>query len=438
METIEKEKITETFEQMSLLSPQQLKEKADQGLLVVGEKFTPEEQMKISELAKKIDIRNRSELLTYGSGAQEKLTKFSNERLSHTNTASLEEAGDALTNLIVILKTYNPSLGKDENLNPVIRFFKQRKQDVKEIAVTAEAQLASVTKNLDEVEATIREKHLKPLVTRVKEFEEMHKYVADIYHELSMYIAAGQESLDYAKTVLLPEYDRKAQESGSKFDAKILLDFSKAINSFEGNLYCLETSRQLCIFNAGYIRQLQEKYEDVALQIRQFITQATPQWRIQMSLSLSVQDLEAAQNAVDAARNFTSNLFLANAEKLRDLSVRVSENANKPIIPIETTIKVNEIFIDMLDKDLEAQRKSMTEVREGRRINYEMEEQRNQALKEFAKEAAKIAVENAYINLDPSQPNVFDEIKDDGMKEATGEEPSSYTFDENPSKKYVL
>lgn len=450
MET--QEKLSGTFKEMSLLTPQELQEKSSKGLLVVGETFTPEEQARIDALAKNIDIRDRANLITYGEGAQNKLTEFSNKQLSKTSTAKLEEAGDALTDLIVLLKTYNPSLGKDEKMNPLVKFFKQKKQDVKELAVAAEAQLASVSKNLDEAEAIIRKKHFEPLIERIKEFEEMYDYVADIYHELSMYIAAGQQSLDYAKTVLLPQYDKKAQETQSKFDAQVLYDFSNAINSFEGNLYCIEASRELCMFNAGYIRQLQKKYEDEALQIRQFITQATPHWRIQMNLSLCAQDLDAAQNAIDAAREFTTQLFLTNAEKLRDLSIRIAENANRPIIPIEASVKINEIYIDMLDKDLEAQRKSMAEVREGRRINFEVAEKRNKALQEFAQKTKEIAVENAYINIDPSKPNIIDVEPQGpnltlempgGMYEATGDEESARRYDKSKDRglsksKYTL
>lgn len=440
METIEKEKIMGTFEQMSILTPQQLQEEAKSqgGMLLVGDEFTDEEKQKITALAKSIDIRDRAGLITYGAGAQEKMTKFSNDILSKTSTSKLDEAGEALTNLMVILKTYNPSLEKNPPSNPFVRFIKQRKQNIEEDFQAAKANFESVLKNLKEAERVLMEEHYRPLSIRVKDFDEMEKFISDIYHEFSMYIAAGQESLEYAKTVLLPEYDRKAQESGSKLDAQILLDFSKAINSFEGNLYCLESSRQLCIFNIGFIGQLRDKYTATATQIRQFVLQATPQWRIQMNLALSVRDLDSAQHALEAARDFTANLFLSTAEQLRDLSVRTTLNANKPIVPMEVAVKVNDIYIDSLGKELEAYRQNMQEVREGRRINYEMEEKRNIVMKEYAKEAAKIAVENAYINLDPSQPNVFDEIKDDSMKEATGEEPSSHTFDGNLPKKYVL
>lgn len=233
------------------------------------------------------------------------------------------------------------------------------------------------------------EEHYRPLSIRVKDFDEMEKFISDIYHEFSMYIAAGQESLEYAKTVLLPEYDRKAQESGSKLDAQILLDFSKAINSFEGNLYCLESSRQLCIFNIGFIGQLRDKYTATATQIRQFVLQATPQWRIQMNLALSVRDLDSAQHALEAARDFTANLFLSTAEQLRDLSVRTTLNANKPIVPMEVAVKVNDIYIDSLGKELEAYRQNMQEVREGRRINYEMEEKRNIVMKRVCERSSK-------------------------------------------------
>ncbi len=420
METQVKERYEGAFKDMTLLTPQQLQAKAEKGALVVGIDFTPEEQAKIDKLAKAINISDRAGLITYGAGAQDKLTKFSNEQLSRTSTSKLDEAGDALTNLLVILQTYNPSLENNPPKNPLVRWLKKNKQALEETYEAAKAQLSTVSANLDEAESILKDKHLGALTSRITTFEEMNSIVESIYRELSMYIAAGQKSLEYAKTVLLPEYDRKAQASQDQLDAQKLANFAKAINSFEGNLYVLESSRQLCIFNGAFINQLQDKYIDTANQIRQFVTQATPQWRIQMNLSLSVQDLESAQNAIDASREFTATLFLLTAQQLQDLSVRTTLNANKPIVPIEVSQKVNDIFIETLGLQLDAYRQNMSEVREGRRINFEMEEKRNEAMRKFATEAAEIAVENAYINTDPSKPNIIDDNESTVMYESSG------------------
>lgn len=443
MEIQEKEQEQNAFKQMTLFTPQQLAERSEKGALVVGVEFTEEEKARIDKLAQEIDISDRVGLITYGAGAQDKLTKFSNDRLSQTSTSKLDEAGEALTNLIVILQTYNPSLEKNPPKNMLLRWAKQKKQTIEETYEAAKAQLSTVSANLDKAESVLRDEHLATLTSRITSFEELYSIVSDIYRELSMYIAAGQQSLEYAKKVLLPQYDAKAQETQDDLDAQKLAKFAKAINTFEGNLYVLESSRQLCIYNGAFINQLQDKYLDTAQQIRQFISQATPQWRIQMNLSLSVQDLDSAQHALDAARDFTAQLFLTTAEQLRDLTVKTTLNANKPIVPTEVSVQVNDIYIDTMNKQLEAYRQNMSEVREGRRINYEMEEKRNKAMREFAEEAAKIAVENAYISTDPSKPNIIDEseqgkyykveeIQPWEIPTATGDTPS------NPPKKYTL
>lgn len=433
-----KEKSSTTFENLSLLSPTQLQEKAQKGELVVGCNFTEQEQTKISKLADQIDIMDRAGLISYGAGAQDKLTKFSNERLANYNTSKLNEAGDALTNLMVILKTYNPELANNSSTNFLVKLFKQKKQSIAENIEAARAQFTSVAKNLDEAERILMKEHYEPLISRVTDFDEMYNIIIDFYHELSMYIAAGQERLDKAKSVELPALDKKAQESQSNLDVQILRDFADAINSFEANLYCLESSRELCIFDAAAIRQYQKLYANTAKQIWQFVHQAGPHWRVHMNLGLCAQDIDSAQHAIDATRDFTSTLFVANAEALRDLTLRTANNANKPIISIETSVIVNDIYIDTLNKELEISRQNMVEVREGRKIVREIEEKRNDALRNYAIESGRIALENAYINENPNKSSL---TFDDDMRESTGNKQQFYKIveDENSTaKKYTL
>lgn len=440
MKTTEKELPKMSLEEATLMTPQQLLEKSQKGELVVGCAFTEVEQAKIDRLATQIDIHDRLGLLSYGSEAQDKLTKFSNERLSKYDTAKLGETGQALVKVVTDLKTYNPNL--ESETNPIVRFFMKMKQKPEEILVAAKASFESVCANIDEVDELLVEEHYKPLTAEIKSFKEMMVLLGNTYRELSMYIAAGQQSLNHAKEVELPELDRKAQETKSNLDIQMLQNAAKDINDFEANLFCLETSREQCMFQMAFVRKLEDIYLETARQIQDLRRNTIPTWRNQMRLNLGMQDALNAQHDIEVIRQFANEVHIRSAEQLRELNAQTAEHMNKPVISIETSIKVNDIVKGMLDDDINILDKNMQEVHEGREILKQIDASRNEALRNYAVRVAQIAVKHAYTPSDPHSVNgeaydaseVYYKVEEarpaaDGLRETTGDEPKKYTLD---------
>ncbi len=442
MKTQVKEKKMMAIEEAELMSPQQLFEQSKKGELVVGCNFTPAEQSKIDKLAGQIDIHDRLGLLSYGSDAQDKLTNYSNGRLSQYDTAKLGETGQALVQVVTDLKTYNPDLENEPN--GLVKWFKRKKQNAEEALVAAKASFDTVCANIDKTEKFLIEKHYKPLTAEMKDFKEMYALLSATYRELSMYIAAGQQSLNYAKEVELPELDRKAQETQSQLDAQILRNAAEDINSFESNLFCLETTREQCMFQMAFVRKLDGIYFETAKQLQDFVANTIPTWRNQMRLNLGMQDALNAQHSLEVVRKFSNDLYLSSAEQLRKLNAQTAEHMNKPIISIETSVKVNETVKGMLEDDINILNKNMQEVHEGREILRKIEDDRNETLRNYAIKVAQIAVQHAYTPSDPynnsGEPLTGDYYKvvearpgetviSNGMREATGDEPKKYTLD---------
>ena len=388
-----------SIEEVQLMSPQQLLEKSKSGELVVGCKFTEAEQAKVDRLAKQIDIHDRLGLLSYGSEAQDKLSKFSNERLSNYDTAKLGETGQALVKVVTDLKTYNPNLETEKN--PIIKFFMGIKQKPEEILVAAKASFESVCANIDEIDKLLVEQHYKPLTTEIKSFSEMRTLLGNFYRELSMYIAAGQQSLNHAKEVELPALDKKAQETKSNFDIQMLKDAAQDINDFEANLFCLETSREQCMFQMAFVRKLEDIYLETARQIQDLRRNTIPAWRNEMRLSLGMQDALNAQHDIEVIRQFANEVHVKSAQQLRELNAQTASHMNKPVISVETSVQVNEIITGMLDDDINILDKNMQEVHEGREILKQISESRNEALRNYAIKVAQIAVKHAYTPSDP-------------------------------------
>lgn len=391
MANIERDALSEISE----LTPKQLLEKEQRGELVVGYNFTPQEQQAIDKLAHQIDLRDQASLITYGADTQSKLSEFSDKKLAQYSTKSLGEAGKELTTLVTSLKTYNPDFEKNLSKNPVIRFFQSKKKDAQDAIAEAQATYASLQDNVNTAEKILRKDHLDVLKKDVRDFDEMYELNLQFYRELSMFIAAGKAKLEEAKTVELPEVNAKAEESGSALAYQEAKDLAEAINSFEAKIYSLDLSRQQCIYTAASIRQLQAIYRALADQILQILVTAVPTWRVQMRMHLGIKDAQDAKAAIDMAYNFTQQIILSGAEQLAKLSEETGESVNRPTISLDTTVKVNDIFISTLERQIEINRNNMREIREGEGVLKTIEAKRNAAMISFSQEMAKTSMEQA-------------------------------------------
>ena len=69
--------------------------------------LSPEERQMVSDFAEKIDVNNSTIVLQYGAACQKKIAAFSESALQSVRTKDLGEVGDAITDLVVELKSFS-------------------------------------------------------------------------------------------------------------------------------------------------------------------------------------------------------------------------------------------------------------------------------------------------------------------------------------------
>ena len=69
------------------------------------ESFSPEELKQIEEFSEKIDIHDTNVILSYGAGAQKRLSDFSETALEGVRSKDMGEIGKMISDLVVDLKT---------------------------------------------------------------------------------------------------------------------------------------------------------------------------------------------------------------------------------------------------------------------------------------------------------------------------------------------
>jgi len=93
--------------------------------------LSPEEQKVVSDFAKQINLHDANQVLMYGAGAQKNIADFSESALNSVRTKDLGEVGNALSSLVVELKSFD--FDGEEEQGFFAKLFKKSKDQLEEL-----------------------------------------------------------------------------------------------------------------------------------------------------------------------------------------------------------------------------------------------------------------------------------------------------------------
>ena len=309
-----------------------------------------EEQQAVDAFAKQIDITNANQVLMYGANAQKNIASFSENALNNVRNKDLGEVGEALSGLVVELKSLDFDTDEEEK-GFFSKLFKKSKNQLEEL----KAQFSEVEVNVDKISA-ILEQHQIALMKDVAMFDEMYNLNLQYYKELTMYILAGRKRLEDVRATDVEALRQKAAASGSAEDAQAYNDLVNMCNRFEKKLHDLEMSRMVSIQMGPQTRMLQNNDVMMIEKIQSSLVNTIPLWKSQMVLALGLENARKATAAQAAVSEMTNELLKKNAEKLKQGSIDIAKEAERSIIDIETLQHTNEQLISTLDEVMQIQR----------------------------------------------------------------------------------
>ena len=308
--------------------------------------LTKEEQKAIDEFVEKIDVFDSTQVLQFGASSQAKISEFSDSVLEDVKTKNTGAAGDLLAELVAQIKSFDGAVGKEPK--GLEKLFTNAKKEVDKII----AKYSKIEKNIDTIEQGL-EKDKIMMLKDVAVFDNMYEKNLDYFKEISLYIIAGERKVEQLRNEVLPELQKKAEESGEQIDAQKVNDMENTINRFEKKIYDLKTTRIISIQMAPQIRLLQNNEAELVEKIQSSITNTIPLWKNQMVLALGISNAKKALKNQQAVSNLTNELLKKNSETLKQGSIDIAKESERAIIDIETLKKTNADIIETLDAVLE-------------------------------------------------------------------------------------
>lgn len=300
----------------------------------------------ITSIANEINISDRGSILFFGSKAQEEMSSISETMLEGVRNKDLGAAGASLTNMIRTIREFDVDeldpnrkqgfFAKLFSKNPVSQFM-EKYEDVR-------GQINVITDRLEE--------HKGLLLTDIVTLDKLYTANLDYFHQLELYIAAGEEKLKQLDETDIPALAEKAETSTNMLMAQELRDLRSARDDLERRVHDLRLTRQVAMQSLPSIRLVQENDKTLVAKIDSTLINTVPLWKNQLAQAVTIFRMGSAAKTVKEASDLTNELLESNAETLRQGNAEVRTQLERGIFDVASVKKANETLIATIDDSL--------------------------------------------------------------------------------------
>ena len=201
----------------------------------------------------------------------------------------------------------------------------------------------------------VMEEHQITLLKDAAMLDKMYELNLNYFKELSMYILAGKQKLEQARTVELPKLLAKAEQSGLPEDTQAANDYASMCERFEKKIYDLELTRTISMQMAPQIRLIQSNDTAMSEKIQSTLVNTIPLWKSQMVIAIGLNHSTEAARAQKEVTDMTNSLLKKNAETLKIATIETARESERGIVDIETLTATNKTLISTLDEVMKIQ-----------------------------------------------------------------------------------
>lgn len=320
-------------------------------------RMTPEIARRVSELKATLDIHDKGKVIACGREEQASIGEFYDSLLRGVGTTEVGEAGELLAKVIGDMKGYKATCDKENT--GFLAFLRKQKSKIQ----TIQTKFKPLADNMATVVKELQKKDMA-LAQVSRNFDVMYAKNSAMYEFLTMVIYAGEQLLQEEKQKLAV-IKQEADESGDLMEVQKASDFNDDILRFDRRLFDLKKSRAIAIQQATQIKTAQKGADEVSETIKTTIDTTIPLWKSLMALALNMDIIGDGLNAVNAAKDATNAMLIANAEMNKKLTLEVAQAVERGVVDIETINAVNQNMIDALSGSYEIAQKAITSREEG-------------------------------------------------------------------------
>lgn len=311
------------------------------------ENLTPEQEAKVAQIRKEIDLTDSNVLVQYGIGAQRDIQNFSDTILQKVQVKDSGRTGQLLADLSDQVR----SMHVDDLLNadkiPIIGSLLHSLHKFAQRYETVEVQVDRISNEL--------EKDRMSMIRDITMFDTMYDMNIDHFRNLQVYIKAGEEEITDIRTNTLPRLREEAEAKGDPMSAQVVKDYEENVNRFEKKIHDMKISKTIAMQTAPQIRLIQNNDRLLVDKIQTAILQTIPLWKNQIVLAIGLERQEKVLKNQQQITETTNKLLEANSQMLHQNTVETMKESERGLADIETLKKVNDELIATINDSIRIQ-----------------------------------------------------------------------------------
>lgn len=344
------------------------------GDVVPREQAAGPDRERIDALMSEIDVGDSQSIIGFGAAAQQQLGEITGQMLEGVRNKDAGPAGRVLNDMVLTVRGFNPSdLNKKPGLlsrlfggvKPLARLLQRYE--------TVQRQIHALRSKLEE--------HKGELERDVVMLDRLYEASLNYFHDLELYIAAGEAKLKDLDETVIPKARAEA-EGGDPLEAQELQRIVNARNDLERKVHDLKLTRQVTMQSLPSISMVQDNDKSLITKIDSTVVNTVPLWEVQIAQAITIHRSQQAANTIKSANDLTNELLEANAANLRQANAETRRQIERGVFDIESIKKANADLIATIEE-------SLTIAEEGKAKRAEAEKELQQCEAELKTALAK-------------------------------------------------
>lgn len=336
-----------------------------------------EVRRKVDLIKNKMDVRQSANIAIFGSSAQKQISDYSKTILEKTKTKDSGEIGDALSNLLVTIKSVDTRTDDEKG------FFSRLFNKGKKQADLMIAQQKSVESQLEGITSNLQESRYE-LLKDIEMLGRLYKENLIYYDNLNAYVLAGKEIVDENNNVIMPqllEDAAKLTDEGEKSKAvQQIRGYQSNINRLSKRVHDLQTSRTISIMMMPQLKIIENNNLQLADKIQDAVVNVIPAWRTQVLISLSLDEQKKVANISKSVSDAMGEMLVSNSKKIYDNSVLIKEEVERDSVDIDKLEEANNFIIKTIEETLTIEEEAKKARIDSEQRMEKMEEQLRESL----------------------------------------------------------
>jgi Uncharacterized protein involved in tellurite resistance len=288
----------------------------------------------VTAISKQINVSDANTIISFGSGTSQEISKFSDQILHTMEMSKNEDSGVLLTSLNKIMDKFDMKDFNEKQQGVFGKLFNNAKKSIEQLF----AKYHTMGEEVDKVYVTLKQ-YENDIKQSNRSLEDMFIKDVEYYEQLGKYIMAGELVLSQMRDGLLPQLQKKAEESGERLDQINFENASQAVEILDQRVYDLKLAENVALQSMPMIKSIQFGNNNLIRKINSAFIITMPIFKQCLTQAIMLKRQAIQANAISELDKRTNELLLRNAENTALQSKMTTQLASRGAVDIETLEK---------------------------------------------------------------------------------------------------